>query len=422
VNYSVNVDYSPLSALRSSYKFSARRDLERILFYRNVNIGKEWQRDQSFSVTYDLPIPVLRPDFSYSVAYGETRYLKYAAAGTDSTELLKVNTSSKIGTGVSFNILEVFDKLGWLKSGRNSFLARLKSIISTPSFSYSRDVSSSYLGLLTRPSLGYQLGLEEEITEIERQYDPRDQRRTSDTYSVNWGVSFWKLSLKGGGDKKESQNVFPSVPTNDTWNSKTTWPRLNLDIDLARLMGPLSGLFNSVSLTSRFSAQKDKSGSPGVTKSTNETHSVSPSIKLSFKKGINTTVSYRYTEKTNQKYDLGKQRVEQRGDAVDITINYSFSAPTGINLPIIRRIRFKSNLDATPTGTWGQDRTTQFVPDKDPLDTANSTNFSVRPSLSYRFSSTVSGSFRAWFAQRTDRKRDSTNRDMGIDFSATFRF
>jgi hypothetical protein len=421
-NYSVDVGYSPFSALKSSYSFSARRDLGRVYLYRDINIGKEWQKNQSLTVTYDVPIPVVKPRASYSATYGETHYLDYASAGQDSTEFLKVTSTRKISTNLSLNVIEMLLKLPWLSSQKGGPLSKLKSIITPPSLSYSKDVNSQFHGLRKSPSLRYQLGLEEEFGVVDKEDDVRDQQRTADVYSVNGGVSFWKLSMKASAEKKESEKDFPSAPANNTWTRSTAWPQLTVDIDLLGLIPPLRRFLNSLSLTSRYSTEQDESGSPGVLKNANESRSFAPSVRFTLKKGITTTMTYRHTERRSQKYDLGKQRTEQRADALDLTLGYSFSAPTGIKLPLFSKIRFTSNLDASLTGSWGQNRATQFNPGADPLVTTNSTNFSVRPSFSYRFSSTVSGDLRAWFSQRTDVKRASTNRDLGLDLSATFRF
>jgi hypothetical protein len=177
-----------------------------------------------------------------------------------------------------------------------------------------------------------------------------------------------------------------------------------------------------MNLTSRFTVQRDRAGAQDLVKNETESNSISPSLRFTFKKGIKATVGYRHTEKEDQRYDIGQKRTQQKADAVDVTLSYSFSAPTGIKLPLFSRIRFKSNLDASLTGGWEQNLITQFTPGAEPLETTNSNRFSIRPSLSYRFSSAVSGNLRAWFSQRKDRKRASTNRDLGIDFSATFRF
>lgn len=416
VDYSLDLGYSPISSISSSYSFSSKRDLRRPYLYRNMNVGKEWQRSQSLTVNYDLPIPIFKPHASYSVAYGESRYIEYPTP-EDSIEILKVSSSKKIGSDLSLDIFGIFNKLSWLK-----FISKLRNVISTPKFSYSRSQNSQFFGLFERPSFFYQFGIKENIGEIDKKYDSRDQQKISDVYSINLGISFWKLSLRGGGEKRKSENLYPSVPLNNTWSTTTVWPQLTLDVNLLGLVSPLGKLCNSVSFTSGFSIQQEKSGARTVLKSTQITRSLTPSIRLSFKKGINTSVSYRFSKKVDQRYDLGKKRTEQRGDGLDLSLSYSFSAPTGIKLPLFHRIRFKSNLDVSLTGSWGQDMTTQSVPGEEPINATNTTNFSIRPSFSYRFSSAVSGNLRAWFSQRRDRKRATTNRDLGLDLSATFRF
>ncbi|KPJ50856.1 hypothetical protein AMJ40_01730 [candidate division TA06 bacterium DG_26] len=415
-NYSIDLNYSPVQSLTSQYRFAAKRDLKRTHLYRNTNIGKEWQRDQSVSLTYNIPIPIFKPTASYSIAYGENHQVEYETG--DSTEFLKVTTGSKAAAGLQLNIFDLFEKLPWLK-----FVGRLRSVITAPGLAYSRTANSEFFGLRERPSVLYQLGIEERLEDVDKKLDVRDQQRISNTYSVNTGLTLWKLNIKASAEKRRNETIFPSVPSNNGWGTTTVWPKLNADFDLFSLMGPLRRPFSSVSLASGFSMQEDRSGSEFALKNKKNTRLVSPSLKLTFKKGLNTQISYQYSEKKDQRYDLGKKRTEQRGDAVDVTLGFSFSAPTGIKLPLISKIRFTSDLDVSVTGGWSQDVSTQRSGETEtPLETANSTSFSVRPSFSYRFSSAVSGSLRGWFTQRRDRKRATTNRDLGLDVSATFRF
>ena len=111
--------------------------------------------------------------------------------------------------------------------------------------------------------------------------------------------------------------------------------------------------------------------------------------------------------------------LRREGKGANLTLAYSFSAPTGLNLPLLRRVKFKSDLDTSLGLGYDSNREKNEQEDQ---PRADNLRYSVTPSASYNFSQSVVGGLSAEYVHRRDRKTGNATRVVGLRFSVEFRF
>ncbi|MEO0156066.1 MAG: hypothetical protein ABIL07_03025, partial [candidate division WOR-3 bacterium] len=106
---------------------------------------------------------------------------------------------------------------------------------------------------------------------------------------------------------------------------------------------------------------------------------------------------------------------------------YTFSAPKGISLPLLRGIRFASNL--TTNITYSYNRNTSYAasienPNNLDMDNpvADNENSNIDISFSYNFSTSITGGANLNYSRNQDRVFNNSYRRVGLNIWANINF
>lgn len=163
---------------------------------------------------------------------------------------------------------------------------------------------------------------------------------------------------------------------------------------------------------------------------TNETETISyaPLLSLSFKmfKGFSITGSYTLSQSNRTIYDKsnGSLVSETRGErrALALTTRYSFRAPGGIRIPLLGKLRFKSevgiNLKVSKNSSFNE-KSTSGGP-WEPLN--DKSDFTITPNISYTFSKQVKGGISGRWQDTADNQSNRRNHVRELQIWAEIRF
>jgi hypothetical protein len=99
-----------------------------------------------------------------------------------------------------------------------------------------------------------------------------------------------------------------------------------------------------------------------------------------------------------------------------ITNKYSFSAPHGIKLPFLKKLKFRSSLSLSANVTIASRKTKSSVGGQAFNVTQDNGRISIASNVSYRFSSQVNGGVKIGWVDTNDKKtkRKTHTRELGI--------
>jgi len=229
---------------------------------------------------------------------------------------------------------------------------------------------------------------------------------------------------------KYSKNVSRNITATDAVKSTSTrFPDFGLSFNRLGNLKFLKRFFTAVTYNFGYFKQVDQTGSERTGENTSRTtaQSFTPlaSFSLDWKKGIRSSIKYTRDIKTNENLKTagGNQSIDKNySKLLSITNSYSFSAPRGIKLPFLRRIKFNSNLSLSLGVSKGSQQTRSSVGGNPYNLTVDKNNFSLITSAGYSFSTQVTGGLSMNWADTNDKKtkRKTHSRDVGIWMQLSF--
>jgi len=459
---SMNSSFKIFDNLNGSYNFSTDRDLRDpntvniTLNPKDFKLGVERNYNQNLSLNYTPALfNFLTHRFGYAARYGDT----YRTTGQENefvhsvsvnistdvsftfnhTKIIGTNKASsnrprpgtrqtgneedgkEVDSGSGFSPLDIF---GLALRGIRSVSSSIKPV----SGKVGRGQAQSMRGLADKATFAYRFGLTDDPG-VERIQTTgggivRQQKALSKTFSANSGVSLFAGIGLDVGYSRNTRETFSAQPLKTIAES---WPDLNLDLRSVQGLWYLGKLLNTLSPTSRFSRSKDtKLHTNAVSPyEIREQRSFSPLISFSLNplRSMRTTFRYeRSSSETVQYYeDTGEINRITRQTSQGVTVNwsYQFRNPSGIKLPLLGRLKFESNLSVSVDVSIRKSRDESASSTEDVYEfkvTQDKTNFSVRPTASYSFSSTVKGGLSARWQDDHDEYRRETRhtRELGL--------
>jgi len=288
--------------------------------------------------------------------------------------------------------------------------------------------TSSKSGLLERPSLAYQFGFTHK-TDVplttDPQYSRSDGLRTQKSLDLSSG-------LRISSDISISSIRFSrGVTTTATSGSPTrsidqTFPDISLSwsrLEKFKLLKRFAASANySFGYRKKVSTTED-----GIThKPTkrNISSNLSPLISLSMtlKNGVQT--SWKWDRQITETQNLSPQggassKSISTSDSYGVNAAYSFSAPKGIKLPFLKKIKFHSTLSLSLAISIRRSLSKNSVHGKGFVTTGDTKEFSLTPRASYSFSSQVRGGLSGrWFDStnnKTSEKRHTRELSMWVE-------
>lgn len=289
--------------------------------------------------------------------------------------------------------------------------------------SFSNDKSIGRSGLYERPSWIYTLGFTDK-THVRRKESvglgTRDQSTFTKDYSFNSGLALIR-NLDINSSYKYRQSITRS--TNDPMKSRSVeFPRLDVNFSGVENLPFIRSFSRTASIQTNYTRKVDVSSNAATRElhDRNTMQSFSPflGLNLSFKNGIRATL----------RYDYSKRKIEslrQQGDNKRISydqdntfrwsLSYSLTAPRGLNIPLIGKVKFDSQLTMSLDFNKSFKKSWYFQSGNKTVD-RNSVETGVEPRLSYRFSAKITGGLQARWFDSNDKiqQRKRHVRELGI--------
>lgn len=453
LNAKMNLSYNVFENLKASFNLDTRRDLSDPdaidLSLRNLKLGLEESFSQSFSADYDPKLfSFLSTDLSYKSSYSD----RWDRA----TESLQSSFSRSWSVKGSFYHLKLLGGSGGKSIGTRSkgrargannedkqssnkpfydpplaLLRFLTGWINPLQYSYGEQFGYSLPGMKTRPILKYRLGLitTPDVETVSQVRNPNSD--ISKTYSLNSG---FKLLEGINTDVKFSRTVKEDlIKQGSKYETITTqWPDLTIRISRFSRLPLIKGVVNKIidvfSPRTGYSRstreQIDLQGNFAVSKTITE--SFSPLLSVNFKifRSLSLSSSYNLTKDAKEVFSSNngdfQSRQENSRKSFAASTKYSFSAPSGIKMPLFGKIKFKSsvtisldfNKNFTITETYNNNGDLQSSNDKSDL--------AISPNISYSFSNQLTGGIRMrWTDSETNGKK-SHLREVSISIEIRF--
>jgi hypothetical protein len=298
--------------------------------------------------------------------------------------------------------------------------------------SFHREKRQSLAGFVQRPSFFYRIGFSDNPNAD--RILPTSSSSQTDLISTGQGYSFRSgvrliLGIKVATSYAHNSSEATGKATRD---ESTTYP------DLTFTFGKLDYLLiprlfsNSLSLDSKYSRQQGTSISKqyGKLKSRSTSINYSPlvSIKVDWKlaQGLQSTFNYSRTISESEGFtdSTGAKISDVKDFANTLTIktSYSFRGGSKLWLPLFGRIKIQSTLTFDMDISRRLNRTIDYNPKKPIGLTAERTDFSVVPSITYNFSTNIKGGMSGRWQDSYDRNTKTKSHVRELSFWAEIRF
>lgn len=426
------VTYSPHRIISATYNFSMVRDsvLER------STLGEEVGRNQSLNASLAQKLLILSPRLSFNSSYTEDYRFEIRQ---DTQDLRNVSNTGRYGVDLEVDIKNFVKFFTGLRNEAEDTLAdvgspswfaqkieKAISYLTNPSLNYYRQRTSNYINVKRRPDQMYQWGLVDSIPEEDQTPGSYPGRGMTDTYGGQSGINLRFLTLSGGYNGTLNKTF--------TYGGKELQTRTaaypNLLVRILRLESlplfkswcrqvTLSGSFNQ-SFEERFELRPDTTDAERISDS--KTLNLSPlaGVQLTLKNGVSTSLDVNYAQTLNNDYASGQSlqsKIITQGATASLA--YTFSAPKGISLPLLRGIKFKSNLSLSLGANYS--RTSSYFGDlSEP--TNDSKTYGGNVGLSYNFSSSVTGGANIDYSQNEDINSEQDTRRVSINVWTNINF
>ncbi|MCJ7497404.1 MAG: cell surface protein SprA, partial [candidate division Zixibacteria bacterium] len=403
---------TPLKTVQLDYKFETSRDIRNdndikfSLLPKKAKLGIELNRSQNFTANYRPKwVGILDQSFSFSSFYKENADPKLYHGSRVVGNQAARNANFTFYWQRVFGILKPKPKEEKEGKGINpfemvrGFVGNLSQNLSALSINYRITKTSSKSGLLARPSLSYQFGFTHKI----------DVPLTTGTETSSNGLNTQKSldlssSLRISPDINISSFRYSRAVTNTLSSGQPTKNISKIFPDLSVTWGSLE----KIKLLKRFASSAYYSF--GYRKKVDETRdgvqyklnkrdistSFSPmfSLNMTLKNGVQT--SWKWDKQKTESQNIAQQNTGiSTSNSYSVSAAYSFSAPKGIKLPFLKKIKFHSNLAIGLDISIKRDQSKSSVSGNKFVVTGDSKSFSVVPRASYSFSSQVRGGLSA---------------------------
>lgn len=444
----MNLGFSPFSNLPLSYTWRTNRDIRddnQIKFSLNpkkMRLGIERTNRKSFGASYSPKIfSFLDHRFSFNSNYNENcdplQFTDHTRSVTnDNTKsasftlrwqklLEEVSLEDKPKSASDDKKETKGGPLGWIRK-KIGFLSKR---INPLQGSVSRNKSFTRSGLLDRPSFSYQLGFTDDPGVRMKPTTSgtlNDALTTRDNYSLRSGIAILSTNL----DVSYSETITDTRnPNARTENRSKTFPELSFSWNNINKFKFLNKYVSSLGFRFGYSKKvgttKDKLVDAEKSRNTSTSFNPLASFSLVWKNGIRTNLGIDKSQNKNE--DLGFQG-GNRTTTVDsdqaITLNnsYSFRAPQGIKFPLLKKIKFESNLSLSLDISYRMHKQRKSTEDNPSNLIQHRTELTISPSAGYNLSSQVQAGLSGKWGDTNDKitKIKSHTRELGIWFEIRF--
>ncbi|PIP13173.1 MAG: hypothetical protein COX48_05020, partial [bacterium (Candidatus Stahlbacteria) CG23_combo_of_CG06-09_8_20_14_all_34_7] len=228
----------------------------------------------------------------------------------------------------------------WMAKYLETFITNFAPL----SYSYSKSNANSYSYVSSRAPFLFQLGLTDSIP-FEMYSENTDMRKnTSESYSLSSSVNISILSLSSSFTKSVSTT---GLSDNINRDISMRWPSFSFDINGIENIILINKAFRAFSIRNSYNKSTTQSGKlDSIPDRISESVDFLPLVGISgiLLFGMNVNYNYNYTVNTQRNFGTIETVRKSENFSHNLSLSYSFSSPTGFNIPVInRRIKFKSN-------------------------------------------------------------------------------
>ncbi|UCC11406.1 MAG: hypothetical protein JSW02_08630 [candidate division WOR-3 bacterium] len=426
---SVSIAMSPHQIVNATYTFNQVRDSVET----RGRFGEEVQRNQTINASLAQSFKIVSPRFYYNATYTENHSFELR----QQEDLRNVTNTGRYGVDATFNITTLLRLIGRLRdetqdslivAGSPAWFAKkiddLAKYVTNPTFNYSRQRNSSYLQIRQRPDIAYQWGWVDSLPDDIVAEGSYPGRGMTDTYGVNSGINIAQLfSLSGGYSGAVGRTFYYDK---EIRNESVAYPNASLRISNLHALPFLKKYTRNSSLMASFNQLYDKKfeiiDDSTSLLSESQTFNLNPLVswQTTWLKGISSQLDITYSETNAKEYDvvdtLPSKRVNMGGS---VNFSYRFSAPRGLGIPLLRGLKFSSNMSLNLGGSYS--RTRNYSRDLvNPIN--DSSTLGVNVGLSYDFSSSITGGATVDYTQNRDYNADQDTRRVGMNFWVNINF
>jgi hypothetical protein len=426
------VTYSPHRIMSTTYNFSMVRDS----VLGRKQLGEEVGRNQSLNASVAQNVLIFSPRLTYNSSYSEDYRFEIRQ---DTLDLRNVNNSGRYGIDLQVDVKKILTLFAGLRdetkdslavTGSPSWFARqvekAASYLTNPSLDYYRQRTSNYINVKRRPDPEYQWGLIDSLPEEIQTPGSYPGRGMTDTYSGSSGLNFRFLTLTGG--YSGSVNRTFTYGGKELRTTTAVYPNLFVRILRLEALPFFKSWCRQVSLSTSFGQSYEERDEvrpdtiDPVQVSDSKSLMLSPlaGVQLTWKNGISTSVDITYTQTLGNDYASGiplTSKMVTQGATANLA--YTFSAPKGISLPLLRGIKFTSNLSLNLGANYSQ--TTNYYSDLfEPTNESKTYGGSL--GLSYNFSSSVTGGANVDYTQNEDMNSEQDTRRISLNIWTNINF
>jgi hypothetical protein len=461
---SSNLGLSLFSTLRSSYSLTTSRDLtdpERFKLSINpskLKLGREQRFQQRFDTSFQPRIlKIIDNRISFNSSYNEDSDLKRNVDSTRTTDM-----SGSLKTDITFNLpmllapggagkpsrareqekkrtdddlsleedLEEFDEddeesdAGRITPKRlfGGILQVFRSIKPVRA-TYQKDKKLARRGLLERPHWMYMFGFADDPrakTKSTSGLTRTDNTVLTDSYRFESG-----LQPIRNLDIRTSYSLRTQITrgTTDPTKLKTvTFPEITADITGLESIAFFRSIARTVSYQFGYSKKVDENGreDTGELYKRDIAKAFSPvfGINITFVNNIRGTIRYdksNSVSKNLRSEGQSNREVKSSDSNIKVSLSYSFSAPQGLKLPFLKRVKFDSQLSLSLDVSINNTKSESVTNGRKSVD-SDRKNITIEPKLSYQFSRAITGGLRARWNDSDDRiqQRKHHVRELGI--------
>ncbi len=472
---SVDINYRPFQMAQASYDLKVTRNLKETARASKVlgfGYGNEIDRDQNAQIQFAPKVlPWLTPQYRYSSSYGNDHSPQYVNSFSDGTDFRKFDTRQQQQLSVRFSLSQfrqsvvgvrfrdpnrkreskedeqgssgaAYRRQGQKRGGPDGegggFLGKF---IFRP-FNYVVDSFDPFMfqantqhddkweRMPHNPSFMYQLGMRDLTAEERIRIMMEGDSTVVDTAqfsSMRWNFNHVYQSGLRLLDTRLNFSYLETGSNTHTLNGFTTirneGPEISFDYSNVWLPFFMRGTVNQLSFGSGYTLKKGFQGTSVKMSDTNplgidsesREEQWNPKYRFTANLGRTGGVRTRYQSNSSVKTDIlsdqGRRQVTESNDD-SFNLQYSFSAPNGLNLPLIKRFKFKSNVRTSVDlrrrisrnftqvmGNMGD--ITEILINRDTED------ITITPTLGYDFSQVI-GNISASYNSHKDRKSGTT--------------
>ncbi|MBN1212921.1 MAG: cell surface protein SprA [candidate division Zixibacteria bacterium] len=435
----LDLKYDMFENLSFSYNYTTRRDLSdpklvNLVFnIKDFKLGQETNYNQSFTANYDPRLfSFFTTSFSFSTRYLDNyeRTTKTLSSDMNRTWSVRGNFNhisflggdkKRAAPGRAANRQNV--RAGGVTTKADNgkpfygpplaFLRFLTGWVEPLNYKYNRGYKNSLPGMKMRPSMVYRLGFHDR-TDVPLGEEVRPQTSNeSEGYDLSSG-----FTLLGGisTDVKFKRDINRDLIKQGTRYEKTStnWPDLSIRIQRFQTFPLFKSLLNKFidifAPRTGYSRQIKEEENLDMGFLLNRTESINhnPLISLNFKlfQSLSLSCSYTVNKSTTENYTATTGSLESETNSTKKTIGftsrYSFSAPSGIAIPLLGKVKFKSNVSIDLDVKFNSNVSETFKPATGTASSTDKSDLTITPVIQYNFSQQIKGGISARWQDSND--------------------